>query len=72
MDEDSVMLNIKNQMEWIKNDMDGLTALIHMSLEGIRTDCVGIDEVEHAVASLYQLAEIITNKIGDINKELVI
>lgn len=52
--------------------MDGLTALVHMTLEGIRTDSVGIDEVENAVASLYQLAETITNKIGDINEELVV
>lgn len=72
MKENSDMLKIKNQIEWIKGDMDGLTALVHMTLEGIRTDSVGIDEVENAVASLYQLAETITNKIGDINEELVV
>lgn len=72
MDENSDMLKIKNQIEWVKGDMDGLTALVHMTLEGIRTDSVGIDEVENAVASLYQLAETITNKIGDINKEIVV
>lgn len=72
MDENSDMLKIKNQIEWVKGDMDGLTALVHMTLEGIRTDSVGIDEVENAVASLYQLAETITNKIGDINEELVV
>lgn len=72
MEENLDMLKIKNQIEWIKGDMDGLTALVHMTLEGIRTDSVGIDEVENAVASLYQLAETITNKIGDINEELVV
>jgi len=72
MDENSDMLKIKNQIEWVKGDMDGLTALVHMTLEGIRTDSVGIDEVENAVASLYQLAETITNKKDDINKELVV
>ncbi|HBA96696.1 MAG TPA: hypothetical protein DCZ23_01170 [Lachnospiraceae bacterium] len=72
MEENSDMLKIKNQIEWVKGDMDGLTALVHMTLEGIRTDSVGIDEVENAVASLYQLAETITNKIGDINEELVV
>lgn len=51
--------------------MDGLTALVHAFLEGIRSDSVGIDEIIRAIAALYLLVEVITDRIENIKNDLV-
>lgn len=62
-------LDLKNNLEELQSDMNGLTALLHTSLEGIRTDSVGLDEIINAVLSLYQLSDILTNKLERIRQE---
>ncbi len=57
------MIEIKDQIENLQNDIDGLTALVHAFLEGIRSGGVSIDEIINATAILYLLMEIITDRI---------
>lgn len=65
------MIELKDQIEKLQNDMDGLTALIHAFLEGIRSDSVGIDEIIKATAALYLLVEVIIDRIENIKNNLV-
>ena len=65
------MLEVKDKIEGIYYDIYGLKSLIHLSLEGIRTDSVGIDEVMSAVASLLTLAEIIANRMEAVKEKLI-
>lgn len=65
------MIELKDQIEKLQNDMNGLTSLIHAFLEGIRSDSVGIDEIIKATAALYLLVEVITDRIENIKNNLV-
>ncbi len=65
------MLEMKDKIEGIYYDIHGLKSLIHLTLEAIRGDSVEIDEVISVVASLLMLAEIITDRMGNIKEEFV-
>lgn len=65
------IIEIKDQIENLQNDMDGLTALVHAFLEGIRSGSVSIDEIINATVILYLLMEIITDRIKSTNNDLV-
>lgn len=65
------MIEIKDQIENLQNDMDGLTALVHAFLEGIRSGSVSIDEIINATAILYLLMEIITDRIKSTKSNLI-
>ena len=66
------IIEIKDQIENLQNDMDGLTALVHAFLEGIRSGSVSIDEIINATVILYLLMEIITDRIKSTNNDLVL
>lgn len=65
------MIELKDKIEKLQNDMNGLTALVHAFLEGIRSDSVGIYEIIRATAALYLLLEVITDRIENIKNDLV-
>ena len=65
------MIELKDRIDILQNDMDGLTALVHTFLEGIRSENVSTDEIINATAALYMLVEIITNRMANIKNELV-
>lgn len=50
--------------------MDGLTALVHAFLEGIRSDSVSIDEIVSATAALYLLMEVLAERMEGVKKDL--
>lgn len=62
-------LEFKNQLEKLMFDVIGFRDLLHLSLEGIRSDSVGLDEVENGIGSLYFLSEILTKQFADIQKK---
>ena len=62
---------LKDRIDILQNDMDGLTALVHTFLEGIRSENVSTDEIINATAALYMLVEIITNRMANIKNDLV-
>ena len=64
-------IELKDRIEILQNDMDGLTALVHTFLEGIRSENVSTDEIINATAALYMLVEIITNRMANIKNDLV-
>ena len=64
-------IELKDRIDILQNDMDGLTALVHTFLEGIRSENVSIDEIINATAALYMLVEIITNRMTNIKNNLV-
>ena len=49
-------LEFCDQLESFQSDMTEFTALMHISLEGMRTDSVGPDEITNSFAMLYQLS----------------
>lgn len=65
------MIELKDRIDILQNDMDGLTALVHTFLEGIRSENVSTDEIINATAALYMLVEIITNRMANIKNDLV-
>ena len=65
------MIELKDQIQNMQSDMDGLTALIHAFLEGIRSDSVSIDEIVSATAALYMLVEIISDRMENIKNDMV-
>ena len=65
------MIELKDQIDILQSDMDGLTALVHTFLEGIRSDNVSIDEIVSATAALYMLMEIITERMESIKNDMV-
>lgn len=65
------MIELKDRIDILQNDMDGLTALVHTFLEGIRSENVSIDEIINATAALYMLVEIIANRMTNIKNDLV-
>lgn len=65
------MIELKDQIQNLQSDMDGLTALVHAFLEGIRSDSVSIDEIVSATAALYMLVEIISDRMENIKNDMV-
>ena len=65
------MIELKDRIDILQNDMNGLTALVHAFLEGIRSENISIDEIINATAALYMLVEIITNRMANIKNDLV-
>ena len=65
------MIELKDQIDILQTDMDGLTALVHAFLEGIRSDSVSIDEIISATAALYMLVEIIAERMENIKNDMV-
>ncbi len=65
------MIELKDQLDILKTDMDGLTALVHTFLEGIRSESVSIDEIINATAALYMLVEIIAERMENIKNDMV-
>ena len=70
-DEKLDSIEVKDQIERIKNDMLGLAALIHMTFACIRTDSVGPDEIEHAVYSLVDMSVDLSIKVLNLYDEIV-
>ncbi len=64
-------IELKDRIDILQNDMNGLTALVHTFLEGIRSENVSIDEIINATAALYMLVEIIANRMTNIKNDLV-
>ncbi len=65
MDEMDVMDKIND----VAVNMDGLTALLHMVYEGIRTDNVGLNEIIEAVNCLYKTAESLNGQLQKLRNE---
>lgn len=65
------MIELKDRIQNMQSDMDGLTALVHAFLEGIRSDSVSIDEIVSATAALYMLVEIIAKRMENIKNDMV-
>ncbi len=65
------MIELKDQIQNMQSDMDGLTALVHAFLEGIRSESVSIDEIVSATAALYMLVEIISDRVENIKNDMV-
>ncbi|RKI38256.1 hypothetical protein D7V86_15230 [bacterium D16-51] len=65
MDEMDVMDKINDMAV----NMDGLTALLHMVYEGIRTDNVGLNEIIEAVNCLYKTAESLNGQLQKLRNE---
>lgn len=64
------MIELKDRIDILQTDMDGLTALVHTFLEGIRSESVSIDEIVSATAALYMLVEIISDRMENIKNDL--
>lgn len=64
------MIELKDQIDILKTDMDGLTALVYTFLEGIRSESVSIDEIINATAALYMLVEVIAERMESIKNDL--
>ena len=56
------IVEMTDKIENLHNNMDGLTALVHAFLEGIRSDSVSIDEIVSATAALYLLMEVLAEQ----------
>lgn len=65
------MIELKDRIDILQNDMDGLTALVHAFLEGIRSESVSIDEIVSATAALYMLVEVIAERVESIKNDMV-
>lgn len=65
------MIELKDRIDILQNDMDGLTALVHTFLEGIRSESVSIDEIVSATAALYMLVELIAERMESIKNDMV-
>lgn len=65
------MIELKDRIDILQNDMEGLTALVHTFLEGIRSESVSIDEIVSATAALYMLMEIIAERMESIKNDMV-
>ena len=50
---------------------DGLTASVHAFLEGIRSGSISMDEIINAIAALYLLMDIITERMENTKNDLV-
>ena len=65
------MIELKDRIDILQGDMDGLTALVHTFLEGIRSENVSIDEIVSATAALYMLVEIISERMKNIKNDMI-
>lgn len=64
------MVEMKDKIENLQNNMDGLTALVHAFLEGIRSDSVSMEEIINATAALYLLTEVLAERMESVKKDL--
>jgi hypothetical protein len=64
------MIELKDRIDILQNDMNGLTALVHAFLEGIRSENISIDEIINATAALYLLTGIISERMENIKNDL--
>ena len=64
------MIELKDRIDILQTDMDGLTALVHAFLEGIRSESVSIDEIVSATAALYLLIGSISDRMESIKNDL--
>lgn len=55
-------LELCDQFDKMQTDLQGLVALMHMTLEALRSDSVSIDELENAICSLFELSEVVIDK----------
>ena len=62
------MLEINNSLEGLQRDMDGITAWIHITWEGIKTGSVDDNEVINALYCLSDFIAIITGRLTAIRK----
>lgn len=67
---DMEIVELKDKINNLQNDMEGMSALVHAFLEGIRSGSVSIDEITNATAMLYQLVDIISVRIENAKKDL--
>lgn len=65
-------LELKNQLELFEIDFMGFTALVHLSLEGIRSDSVDPNEIKGSIAILYQLSETLLHRMKDIRQKFLL
>lgn len=65
------IIELKDRIDILQSDMDGLTALVHTFLEGIRSENVSIDEIVSATAALYMLVEIISERMKNIKNDMI-
>ena len=63
-------IELKDRIDILQNDMNGLTALVHAFLEGIRSENISIDEIINATAALYLLTGIISERMENIKNDL--
>ncbi len=56
------LLDMRDGMEKLQSESGNLTDLLHVALEGIRTESVDIHEIRNAVAGLYLLSDTITKQ----------
>lgn len=63
-------VEIRDKIENLQNNMDGLTALVHTFLEGLRSDSVSPEEIIHATTALYLLTEMIAERMEGVKKDL--
>ena len=64
------MIELKDRIDILQNDMNGLTALVHAFLEGIRSENISIDEIINATAAFYLLTGIISERMENIKNDL--
>ena len=64
------IVEMTDKIENLHHNMDGLTALVHAFLEGIRSDSVSIDEIVSATAALYLLMEVLAERMEGVKKDL--
>ncbi len=64
------IVEMTDKIENLHNNMDGLTALVHAFLEGIRSDSVSIDEIVSATSALYLLMEVLAERMEGVKKDL--
>lgn len=63
-------LDVLDKVNDMAVNMNGLTALLHMVYEGIRTDNVGLNEIIEAVNCLYKTAEGLNCQLQQLRNEL--
>ena len=63
------MLEINDSLEGLQRDMDGMTAWIHITWEGINTGSVDDNEVINALYCLSDFVTIITGRLTTMRKK---
>lgn len=62
-------MDVMDKINDVAVNMEGLTALLHMVYEGIRTDNVGLNEIIEAVNCLYKTAESLNGQLQKLRSE---